>query len=327
MITTNKTDSLTKNYLPIYLEALRIDTVVDFDLYIRIGDDLILYRASDLPFTEKTRANLLENNVDRLFVPSSYRMRYQRYIESNITTILKDESIPPRTKAGIVYDSTKLLVKDVLTNPTLNENVRRSQKIVESSVSYILRGKDAFHNLLRVMSFDYYTYTHSVNVCTFAVAFARFVGIKDEEALNNLGTGALLHDVGKTKISDRILNKRSKLTPLEMELVKRHPQWGVELMQETNLIPADAYLPIIQHHERENGRGYPRGLRGNDIHIFGRLVGIADCFDALTTHRVYQPAMETFPALRILFQQEEAFDRELLEKFARLMGPMEIGKS
>jgi HD-GYP domain-containing protein (c-di-GMP phosphodiesterase class II) len=287
---------------------------------------LILYRASDLPFTEKTRANLLENNVDRLFVPSTYRMRYQRYIESNITTILKDETIPPRTKAGIVYDSTKLLVKDVLANPTLNENVRRSQAMVESSVSYILRGQEAFHNLLKVMSFDYYTYTHSVNVCTFAVAFGRHIGIKDEEALNNLGTGALLHDVGKTKISDRILNKRSRLTPLEMELVKRHPQWGVELMRETGLITDDAYFPIIQHHEREDGSGYPQGLKGRDLHIFGRLVGIADCFDALTTHRVYQPAMDTFPALRLLFQQEESFDRELLEKFAYLMGPTEVGK-
>jgi HD-GYP domain-containing protein (c-di-GMP phosphodiesterase class II) len=325
MTITEKTNSLTDNYLPIYLEALRIDSIVDFDLYIRIGDDLILYRASDLPFTDKTRATLLENNVDRLFVPATSRNRYQHYIESNITQILDDRSIPEPTKAGIVYDSTKLLVRDVLANPTLNENIRRGQKMVESQVSFILKGQGAFLNLLRVMSFDYYTYTHSVNVCTFSVAFARYLGHSDEETLNSLGTGALLHDVGKTKISDRILNKRSRLTALEMELVKKHPLWGAELMQETNVIPNDSYFPILQHHERFDGSGYPDGLTGEDLHIFGQIVGIADCFDALTTQRVYQPAVETFPALRIMFQQEKAFDRDLLEKFAFLMGPAEGG--
>lgn len=326
MATTEKTAALTGKYLPIYLEALRIDTIVDFDLYIKIGNDLILYRASDLPFTEKTRATLIENNVDRLYVPTSSREKYQNYIESNISQILHDRSIPEPTKAGIVYDSTKLLVKDVLANPTLNENVRRSQSLVESSVSFIITGQEAFHNLLRVMSFDYYTYTHSVNVCTFAVAFARHLGISDEERLNQLGTGALLHDVGKTKISDRILNKRNSLTSLEMDLVKRHPLWGVDLMRETNLIPEDSYHPIMQHHERADGSGYPDNLTKDDIHIFGRIVGIADSFDALTTQRVYQPAVDTFPALKIMFQQASAFDRELLEKFAQLMGPTNAAK-
>ena len=326
MVTTGKINTLTDKYLPIYLEALRIDSIVDFDLYIRIGDDLILYRASDLPFTEKTRATLLENNVDRLYVPSASQERYQTYIESNISQILQDRTIPEPTKAGIVYDSTKLLVRDVLANPTLSENIRRSTALVESSVSYIIKGPEAFHNLLRVMSFDYYTYTHSVNVCTFSIAFARHLGISDEEKLHQLGTGALLHDVGKTKISDRILNKRSSLTALEMELVKRHPQWGVELMRETDMIPEESYYPIIQHHERVDGTGYPGSLSKNDIHEFGRIVGIADSFDALTTQRVYQPAVDTYPALKIMFKQESSFDRKLLEKFAYLMGPAGSGR-
>jgi putative nucleotidyltransferase with HDIG domain len=322
MATTGKTNTLTGKYLPIYLEALRIDTIVDFDLYIKIGDDLILYRASDLPFTEKTRSTLLDNNVDRLFVPTDSQERYQHYIESNISQILNDKRIPEPTKAGIVYDSTKMLIKDVLANPILNENIRRSKSLVESQVGYIIRGQEAFHNLLRVMSFDYYTYTHSVNVCTFSIAFARHLGVTGEEDLNQLGTGALLHDVGKTKISDRILNKRSRLTSLEMELIKKHPRWGVDLMRETNEIPDESYFPILQHHERIDGSGYPEGLSESHIHLFSKIVGIADSFDALTTRRVYQPAVETFSALQIMFQREKSFDRGLLEKFAHLMGPV-----
>lgn len=322
MALINRTEILAGRFLPIYLEALRIDSIVDFDLYIEIGNDLILYRAADLPFTEKTRATLLENNVNRLYVPSGEKAKYQKYVETNINQIMRDDNIPEPTKAGIVYDSTKLLIKDVLANPTLGENVRRSQAMVETSVTYILNRREAFHNLLNVMSFDYYTYTHSVNVCTFSVAFARHLGYTDEEFLNNLGTGALLHDVGKTRISERILNKRARLTPLEMELVKKHPDWGVEIMKSTNMIHVDSYYPIIQHHEREDGSGYPYGIGSDDIHIFGKIASIADSFDAMTTRRAYQRERDTFPVLRIMFTTPGVYDRGLLEQFALLMGPL-----
>ncbi|MCK5124854.1 MAG: HD domain-containing protein [candidate division Zixibacteria bacterium] len=324
MNVASKSSTVQDKYLPIYLDALRIDSIVDFDLYLKIGRDLILYRASDLPFTDRTRHTLLENNVETLFVPTSEREQYQNYIESNISMILNDQSISTETKSGIIYDSTKLLVRDVLANPTLGENIQRSKTMVESSVGYILKEKDAFHNLIKVMSFDYYTYTHSVNVCTFSVAFARHLGFADEEFLNNLGVGALLHDVGKTKVSDRILNKRGRLSPLEMEIIKRHPQWGVDLMEETDMLEKEAYYPIIQHHEREDRSGYPHGHGSDDIHIYGKIVAIADTFDAMTTHRVYQPAKETFPALKTMFGCDDAYDRELLEKFAALMGPTGI---
>jgi putative nucleotidyltransferase with HDIG domain len=325
MSTSTNTYTAAGQYLPIYLDSLRIDSILDFDLYIKIGGELLLYRASNLPFTERTRQNLLENNVERLYIPTTDRGRYQKYVESNIKTIIDDPKIEAETKAGIVYDATKLLVRDVLANPTLGENIRRSQAIVEATVGYVLKGKEAFHELVRVMSFDYYTFTHSVNVCTFSIALAQHVGHNDEEFLNTLGVGALLHDVGKTRISDRILNKQTKLTPLEMELIKRHPGWGVEIARETDIIPAEAYFPILQHHEREDKSGYPNGLGQDDIHIYGKIVGIADMFDAMTTQRVYQPALETYPALKSMFRLGGALDRKLLEAFTHLMGPTKIG--
>lgn len=321
-----KTQNLTSEFLPIYLEAMRIDTIINFDLFIKIGQDLILYRAAHLPFTEKTRAKLLDNNVDRLFVPGKEREQYQKYIESNIDNIINDEEIPEQVKAGIVYDSTKMLVKDVLANPTLGSNIQRSKAIVESSIDYIIKAPESFYNLLKVMSFDYYTYTHSVNVCTFSIAFARHLGIDDKTSLNYLGTGALLHDVGKAKVSDRILNKRSKLTSLEMDIIRKHPKWGMEIVQETNVVDDESIYPIIQHHEREDNSGYPFGISGGNIHLFGKIVGIADTFDAMTTQRVYQSAKATFPALKNMFSIPGWFDRKLLEKFAVLMGPTDIAK-
>ena len=206
--------------MPIFLDAIRVDSVLEFDLYIKVDRQLVLYRSANLPFTDKTRQKLVENQVDRLYVGFDSRARYQKYIEKNLDKILADPSVQELKKAGILYETSTNLVKDVLSNPTYGDNIQRSKDMVVATVDYILKGRDAFLHLLKITSFDYYTFTHSVNVCTFAIALAQQLGFSDEQFLHELGTGALLHDVGKSKISDRIINKRTALTPIEFEIMK-----------------------------------------------------------------------------------------------------------
>jgi len=308
-------------YLPIYLESLRVDTILNFDLYIKISGEMVLYRSADLPFTERTRQKLLDNKVSRLYVNSKAKAKYQKYIEQNLDKILLDKEIPEEKKAGILYETSKSLMKDVLENPQYGENIQRSKTMVENQVGFILRGQEAFHSLLRISSFDYYTYTHSVNVCTFAIALAQQLGRKDEQYLHDLGIGALLHDVGKSKISERILNKRTALSPMEFEIMKKHPKWGVEILTSTDMIEAASYYPVLQHHERGSKSGYPNGLGLDEMHEFSRIVAVVDTFDAMTTQRVYQGAMETFPALKVMFALKGDYDEEMLRAFAELMGP------
>jgi putative nucleotidyltransferase with HDIG domain len=310
-----------QKFAAVHLDSLRVDSVLEFDLYLKVSNELVLYRSANLPFTERTRQKLLENKVDRLFVDQEGKVLYQRYIESNLNKILVDPHIQQEKKAAILYDTSTNLVKDVLNNPTYGDNIRRSQELVSTTVDYILKGRDAFLNLLKITSFDYYTYTHSVNVCTFSIALAQQMGMNDEEFLNSLGVGALLHDVGKSKISERILNKRSALTPIEFEIMKKHPKWGVDILSETNVVKPDVMYPVLEHHERGDRRGYPGGLSLDEMHIYSRIVAIADSFDAMTTERVYQHAMETYPALRIMFSLKGAYDERLLRAFCELMGP------
>jgi putative nucleotidyltransferase with HDIG domain len=310
-----------QKYLPIYLDSLRVDSILDFDLFLQVNNELVLYRAPNLPFTERTRQKLLDNRVDRLYVPYENRDKYQRYIEAHLDKILTDRTIQEEKKAAILYDTSTNLVKDVLNNPTLGENIHRSQALVANTVDHILKGRDAFLNLLKITSFDYYTYTHSVNVCTFSIALAQQMGIKDEQFMHELGVGALLHDIGKSRISERILNKKSTLTPIEFEIMKKHPKWGVDILTETNIVSPTIYYPVLQHHERGDRRGYPDGLSLDEVHIYSKIVAIADSFDAMTTRRVYQKAMETFPALRIMFGLRGAYDEQLLRIFVELMGP------
>lgn len=317
----HKIEKPVDSFLTIYLETLRVDSVPDFDLFIDKGGQLILYRSSKLQFTEKARATLVENGVSKLHVSADDQHRYQKYVEANIKEILNDTSIEEITKAGIVYDSAKLLVKEILCNPTRGENIKRSEVMVESTISLILGGRDAFRSLLRVMSFDYHTYTHSVNVCTYTLALGRFTGITSPEELKQLGTGAILHDVGMTRIPESILRKREALTSGEWEMIKRHPLWGYEIIKQTDIISDASCAAIIQHHEREDGSGYPNKIDSDYIHRYSKIVAIADAFDAMTTKRIYRPAKDTFPVLKTIFDQGDAFDRQLLNQFTKLLGP------
>ena len=192
-------------HIPILLESLRLDSILDFDLYMKVDKNFVLYRSADLPFNDYTRQSLLGNKVTKLYITSESKGRYQRYIENNLPKILDDPSVQEDKKASILYETSTELVKDVLANPTYGENIQRSKNLVSNKVNYILQGRDAFLNLMTISSFDYYTYTHSVNVCTFSIALAQQMGFNDEEFLHELGIGALLHDVGKSKISDKII--------------------------------------------------------------------------------------------------------------------------
>jgi putative nucleotidyltransferase with HDIG domain len=311
----------TPPYLPIQVDSLRIDMILNFDLYIFAGRELILYRAKSLPFTERTRTKLIENSISQIYIPYEAKEEYQKYIEAHLPEILNDPKIEEAKKATILYDTSKALIKEVLSNPTYSENIRRSQSLVENTVSYILKGREAFLSLLRISSFDYYTYTHSVNVCTFSLSLARQLQINDRYALMHLGTGALLHDIGKSKVPERILNKRTTLNRSEFEIMKRHPQWGAEILRDTELIAEESYYPVLQHHERFDGTGYPHGVHESDLHPFSKIVSIADVFDALTTQRVYQSAIETYPALRMMHNMDKSFDPAFLKEFTILMGP------
>lgn len=313
-----------RGYLPIALDSLRLDIAFDFDLYLRSGSDMVLYRSAGQPFGPEQRDKLVASGTKQLFTSPAQRASYQRYLEANLVKIIRDSSIDDFTKASIAYDASKWLVKDILANPTLGENIRRGHDFVEVSVGHILENQNAFGNLLKVMSFDYTTYSHSVNVCTFAVALAKFLGIDDQQQLNNLGVGALLHDVGKTSIPTEILNKHAALDEEEFQLVRQHPLVGQELIRQTDLVNEECYYPVIQHHEREDGSGYPYGLKSDDIHLFGKIVGIVDVFDAMTTQRSYRNAVETFHALMVMYGDKELFDVKILEQFTQLMGPRQM---
>ena len=309
-------------FFPIFLSNLRTETVCDFDLYLQTDPkhQPVLYREKSLVFTETVKERLKENLVSRLLVPSNQTKAYYRYIEVNLTSILQDTQVAVEEKSELLYVSSMNMVKDVLADPRSGEVLPRTKSMVENSVAFLFHQENALQNLMRVSSYDYYTYTHSVNVGVFSIMLAKhlFKG-SDAHNMHELGAGFFLHDIGKVRIAPDIINKPGKLTDEEMTIVRSHPYQGYKILKETNQLTEECMIIVMQHHEREDGSGYPRRLKRHEIHPYGRICCIADVYDALTAERSYKQKLTTFEALKLMKEQLlNHFQQEMFEKFVLL---------
>jgi HD-GYP domain-containing protein (c-di-GMP phosphodiesterase class II) len=309
-------------YIEIDLSLLQVDTTVDFDVYFWPDSAAkpVLYRDKDLSFEEEHRKRLREADAHIYILSDNVRV-LNRYIERNLDRIVSSPTIPTKTKATILYKSSLMMVQDLLDKPDSPENFRRSEDVVRATIGYIMQGKDSFHQLMSLTSYDYYTYTHSVNVCTIGLALAEQVGLRSQADLMDFGVGALFHDVGKTKIPPSILRKKGPLSEAEWTEMRRHPDLGLALIDPSSPFSDASKAVIAQHHERIDGAGYPNGLSNGGIHPFARVAAIVDVFDALTSRRVYKDAVASYPALKIM--REEAgthFDDSYYRAFVKLLG-------
>jgi len=193
--------------------------------------------------------------------------------------------------------------------------------LISNLADYMLKDSQAFFNLITSSSFDYYTYTHSVNVAVFGIALAHRLEQYTEEMIKKIGSGLLLHDVGKGLIDKRILNKKGPLNESEWAIIKQHPENGAKLLLPSGQVSDEALTIIKGHHEKLDGSGYPHGLSGSAIHQCARIAAIADIFDALTTRRPYRPAQSSFHALKTMRNEMLAgIDDDLFREFVVLLG-------
>jgi HD-GYP domain-containing protein (c-di-GMP phosphodiesterase class II) len=237
-----------------------------------------------------------------------------------LLAIIHDTNLAPGEKANLIQQHSISMMKNLLENPTA-ENIQDVKNATSELVDLILKDDEITFYLINITDHDYNTYTHSVNVGVMAVVLAKTVFRHSHiHDLHALGAGFFLHDLGKVNIDRNIINKPSKLNDDEMQEMKRHPSLGFSLLQETKQVTEELKLIVLQHHEKLNGRGYPFGLRGEEIHIYGRICAIADVFDAMTSKRPYKDAMSSFAALKIMKDEmiPHYLQKDLFEKFVML---------
>lgn len=166
-----------------------------------------------------------------------------------------------------------------------------------------------------VKNMDEYTYTHSVNVSVYALLIAKWLNLPEEETRNVVTTG-ILHDIGKSRISGAILNKKGPLLREEYEQIKKHANIGYQLSEDIPQLTDDIRKGILMHHEREDGKGYPFGTKGDNINRYAKIISVADVYDALTSERVYKKRVTPFDTFNELIRIGYGyFDTKVLMTF------------
>ncbi|HAQ06792.1 MAG TPA: hypothetical protein DCR24_04410 [Bacillus bacterium] len=207
----------------------------------------------------------------------------------------------------------------------LDKASRDFKKLIQVLLEELSSSKDLLNLLSDVFNHDHYIFSHSLNVTLYALAIGIEMKLTPKE-LEQLGLGAILHDVGKMKVPEEILSKPGRLTGEEFQVIKAHAEDGFQLLRHVPGVPLIVAHCAYQHHERLNGAGYPRGLKGEEIHLFGRILGVADVFDAVTSNRVYRPAMLPHEGLEILYSGSDSlFDPKVVDAFRRAVAIYPVG--
>lgn len=232
-------------------------------------------------------------------------------------------------KAKVIYQNATekmgRVFNDVRSGCSLNSQEVKSTVI--SIADSVIRNPDALMLLSVLESKDEQSVTHSINVCTLCLIFGRYIGLEKKQ-LYELGTGALLHDIGETQIPNEILYNNEKISPEEQKVLQNHTQHGVQLLMETKGLPQSAIEIARDHHERVNGSGYPQKLIGEQLSLFTKIVSIVDVYDSVTTGLRGKTAITCTEALKNMYVwREELFDSLLVEQFIQCLGIYPIGSA
>jgi HD-GYP domain-containing protein (c-di-GMP phosphodiesterase class II) len=224
--------------------------------------------------------------------------------------------------AEVAHDALQKGVQEVMedlkSGRALDLNKVRSG--VEAMIDSITRNPSAYLWLKEMKRKDDYTYHHALGCSVWAACFARHLGL-DRNELLEMSLGGLLFDVGKTRLPPGVLAKQQALDVAEAEVMRRHVEHGLEILGASDGIPHGVLEMVRTHHERHDGSGYPGGLRGSDIPVSGRILGLIDTYDALTNDRRHAPGLSPHQAVAELYKMRGTlFQTELVEQFIQTCG-------
>ena len=261
--------------------------------------------------------SIYDEQVRKKLVPHIKTVQYES------KTSQQDELVLARVNHQTMSSTVEDIMRDISNNDKLN--LPSLQKAVSSMVDSIIRNPNAFVWLTRMKHRDSYTYNHSVSASVWAVAFGRHLGLPRPD-LQSLAIGALLFDIGKIKLPKKLITNPKRYNQYEFKLVKQHVDHSVEILKSTAGIEQDVINMVYAHHERHNGSGYPQGLTGDHIPLFGKIAGIVDCYDAIISERPFASALSPHEAVKKLYEWRDIdFQAELVEQFIQVVGIYPVG--
>lgn len=233
--------------------------------------------------------------------------------------LMANPEVPLRAKAHYIKEMATMNVQAIFAATGRDqENSEKACGLARQTIDIYLKHEEVVENLSSVLVSSRTIYDHSVNVCLLSLVLGRRLGL-DRGRLLSLGLGALLHDVGMTRVPPEIRDQPGELSPEQRALVQKHPIWGHQAMSMIGSMPYDALSIVLSHHERADGAGYPNRLSGDNIPMLVRMVKVADAYDAMTSPRPHRPALApTAAATQLLEHSGPDLDSEITVEFLRM---------
>ena len=248
-------------------------------------------------------------------------------IKKTVKSAVAEKSLKQEfAKASQQFDQHSQQLKSLYNDLTIGVKLDVSllNQVSNEIVDSVLRNSNAMAILSRLKDKDGYNWRHMINCTILMSVFAKYLGIKNEQ-IQQLALGAMLHDVGHTKLPQGIINKTENLNELEFKALKKHVVQSLGLVKGESGISPLVMDMILNHHERVDGSGYPRGLSGSKISKPAKMMAIVDVYDAMTSDRPHQNGEEPIHALRYLLANKHQFDAQLVQKFIKCLGVHPVG--
>lgn len=281
-----------KGKFKIRVNSLIPDRATTFDTFIMINGKMILYlRAGDSLNARKIQH--LEK-ADVFYVPDEQRSFFKSYIFDR----MNEDQLDMKTKANILRESSMTLAEEIFEKEDVEEALSDSRELITNFVDFMEKEPTAMAHLVGLSSHDFYTYNHSLDVAIYSLGLGKVLGYSGDD-LQELGRGALFHDIGKRHVKAEIICKQGPLDDVEWAQMQKHPQYGLKILNEYGVSEAMKAC-CFEHHESFLGNGYPQQLPGNEIHPMARIVAITDTYDALTTKRSYNEPMSPISAVEFM---------------------------
>jgi HD-GYP domain-containing protein (c-di-GMP phosphodiesterase class II) len=283
-------------FFKVKVSALISGKPTTFDLFLRIGNNTILYlRAGDKLEEEKIQILEAKDKNGHFFIKEADRKAFKTYVHDQMIS----DDVNVRQKAMLLRESSMSLVEEIFEEPDVNKALDNSRPVIRDFLNLMDAEPEAMSHLISLSGHDFYTYNHSLDVGIYSLGLGEAMGF-DKKMLEELGVAALFHDIGKRQISLDILCKKGSLTDAEWSQMQKHPQYGLVILNQQASSTDGIKAACFEHHESWNGKGYPQDISGEEIHPFARIVAITDTYDAMTTQRSYNVPLKPLDAVTIM---------------------------
>ncbi len=295
-------------------------TQVDLFLQHDPSEPSVLYREAGYPLSEDRANGLAQKFEGTLLVRARDYAVFCQDLSKSLEGMLKEESLPPTQRFEVLQVAVAVEIEHSLRMINCDKYVSNAGVVGRQISSLLDRGDVLPADLFDIVRHDFHTFVHVTNVASYATLLAKELGISDQRELEKIAVGGLLHDIGKRHVPGTILTNSEPLTQKEWVIIKQHPLRGYEELCQRDDLDEGQLMMVYQHHEHMDGRGYPVGVTGEEIHPWAKLLAVVDIFDALTGDRPYRTRATKKQALEILDKGAGShLDKEMVACWASAM--------